>query len=61
VQGGTPRTFAIEALQEVWRVSEAWWREEPVRRTYYQVLVDGGRALTLFEDEETGQWYEQKY
>lgn len=57
----TARVFEVEAVQEVWRVAEAWWRESPVRRTYHQVMVDGGRALTLFQDEESGRWYEQKY
>ncbi len=55
------RVFEVEAVQEVWRVAEAWWRESPVRRTYYQVMVDDGRALTLFQDEESGRWYEQRY
>jgi len=55
------RVFEVEGVQEVWRVAEAWWREVPVRRTYYQVVVDGGRALTLFQDEESGRWYEQRY
>lgn len=60
-RGGAAWAFEVETVQEVWRVAEAWWRESPVRRTYYQVLIDGGRALTLFEDEETGQWFEQRY
>ena len=42
VKGGVPRTLVIEGIQQVWRVAEAWWRDEPVQRTYYQVLVDGG-------------------
>jgi hypothetical protein len=58
---GAPRTFEVEEVIEVWRVSEAWWREAPVRRTYYQVTIDGGRALTLFRDEESTQWFEQRY
>jgi hypothetical protein len=32
-----------------------------VRRTYYQVAIDGGHALTLFRDEETAQWFQQRY
>lgn len=59
--GGEPGAFSVEKVLQVWRVSEAWWREAPVRRTYYQVAIDGGRTLTLFQDEESGQWYEQRY
>lgn len=54
-------SFEVEEVLQVWRVSEAWWREAPVRRTYYQVAIDGGRTLTLFQDEESTQWYEQRY
>ncbi|MGE0228198.1 MAG: hypothetical protein AB7I38_08475 [Dehalococcoidia bacterium] len=61
---GALRVFAVERVQEVWRVAEAWWRLTPVRRTYYQVVVDGGRTVTLFHDDEehpAGGWYEQRY
>jgi hypothetical protein len=58
---GGAGTFEVEEVLEVWRVSEAWWREAPVRRTYYQIAIDGGRTLTLFQDEESTRWYEQRY
>jgi hypothetical protein len=60
-RAGAPRTFDVEEVLEVWRVSEAWWREAPVRRMYYQVAIDGGRTLTLFQDEESTEWYQQRY
>ncbi|MEZ4501114.1 MAG: hypothetical protein R3C39_00605 [Dehalococcoidia bacterium] len=41
----------VKAVEEVWRVGEAWWRETPIGRTYYRVIVDGGRTVTLFRDE----------
>ncbi len=66
---------AVEHIDEVWRVAEAWWREAPIRRTYFRVLIEGGRPLTLFRDDDaiesrgvdggTGEsstaWYEQRY
>lgn len=63
-RNGEPR--AIEHIEEVWRVAEAWWREAPIRRTYYRVLIEGGRPLTLFRDdsgtsEDSTTWYEQRY
>ena len=51
----------VEQIDEVWRVAEAWWREAPQTRTYYRVILDGGRPLTLFRDEVSGAWYEQPY
>ena len=52
---------AVAVLEEVWRVAEAWWREAPQARTYYRVILQGGRPLTLFRDEATGAWSEQPY
>jgi hypothetical protein len=43
--------LAVEQVEEVWRIGEAWWRETPIGRTYYRVIVDGGRTVTLFRDE----------
>lgn len=64
-RGGEGRTLAIEQVEEVWRIAEEWWREATLARTYYRVVVDGGRSLTLFRDEliagpDEG-WYEQRY
>lgn len=68
-------SFAVERVEEVWRIAEEWWREAPIGRTYYRIVVDGGRSLTLFHDteqhdtERQGQgdgqggreWYAQHY
>lgn len=61
---GTLRAYEVERVQEVWRVAEAWWRTASVQRTYYQVVIDSGRTLTLFHDDEehlAAGWYEQRY
>jgi hypothetical protein len=42
-----------------WRIDDEWWRERPLSRTYYRVLLEDGQPLTLFRDDVTGQWYEQ--
>lgn len=51
----------VESIEEQWRLAEAWWRETPQRRTYYRVVLEGGRPLTLYRDDVTGAWYEQPY
>ena len=51
----------VEQVEEVWRVAEAWWRESTQARTYYRVILEGGRPLTLFRDDATGAWFEQAY
>lgn len=51
----------VESIEEQWRLAEAWWRDAPQRRTYYRVVLEGGRPLTLYRDDVTGAWYEQPY
>ncbi len=60
-RGQSGRESRIEAIDERWRLAEAWWREEPQRRTYYRVILEGGRPLTLFRDDVSGAWFEQPY
>lgn len=51
----------VEQIDEVWRIAEAWWRAGPQVRTYYRVMLEPGRPLTLFHDAATGMWSEQSY
>ena len=60
-RGGEGRTLVVEQVTEVWRVAEQWWREAPIARTYYRLVVGGGRQFTVFRDLEDEQWYEQRY
>ena len=49
----------IEAVRETWRIDDEWWRE-PVRRKYFEVLVEGGGRMVLFVDLVTLEWFVQK-
>ena len=37
----------VTSIEDLWRVDEEWWRDAPVVRTYFEVLLDNGRRLTL--------------
>jgi hypothetical protein len=50
----------IELLDR-YRTDDRWWTERPVSRTYYEVLLQDGRTVTVFRDEIKGSWCEQKY
>ncbi len=55
---------AVAVLEEVWRVAEAWWRDESLARTYVRMLLADDRLLTLFHDDTAPPgdgWYEQRY
>lgn len=58
------RRQAVMHVAEVWRVVEAWWRDDALERTYVRLQLDDGRALTLFHDDEEAPddgWHEQHY
>jgi hypothetical protein len=71
-QRGQP--VAVTTIDQVWRIAEEWWRETSIARTYYQLRLDDGRALTCFHDESLartksnptrnaslGAWFAQHY
>jgi|RhiMethySRZTD1v2_1073278.scaffolds.fasta_scaffold3839189_2 hypothetical protein len=54
------RWLAVDAIFDVWRIDDEWWREPLIRR-YFLVALEGGVLRTLFQDLLSGQWYEQRY
>ena len=50
---------AVEAVLETWRLDDEWWRM-PIARRYYEVVIEGGRRMMLFQDLITGRWFSQK-
>lgn len=64
------RTFEVLDVSEIWRIAEEWWRDNPIQRTYYRLVLQDGRPLTIFHDETEASegtsttctgWYEQRY
>ena len=52
--------LAVDAIFDVWRIDDEWWRTPLIRR-YFLVALEGGVLRTLFQDLLSGQWYEQRY
>ncbi len=48
----------VEAVRERWRIDDEWWRK-PISRAYYAVVLDDGRALTIYRDLVQDAWYAQ--
>jgi len=55
----TTEKTAVEAVIEVWRIDDEWWRQ-PISRHYVEVVLQGGRHLVLYEDLITSDWFMQK-
>jgi hypothetical protein len=53
--------LAVVDVLDCYRTDDRWWTAEPVSRTYYELLLEDGRALTLFRDDLRDGWWEQRY
>ena len=51
---------AVESVRERWLIDEGWWTDTPVRRSYCELVLEGGRLTVAFEDLRRGGWYRQR-
>jgi hypothetical protein len=57
--GGQETTAAVvEAVLESWRIDDEWWRQV-ISRRYFEVLLEGGGRVVLFEDRVSREWFVQ--
>jgi hypothetical protein len=50
----------VAVVREEWRVVDRWWTEDPVSRRYFDVVLESGRNVVVFRDEEVGRWFSQR-
>ena len=50
----------VEGVRDVWRIDDEWWREQPIHRVYYEIILDQGAIITVFQDLIDDGWYEQR-
>ena len=51
---------AVSSVREEWRVFDRWWTAEPVRRRYFDVVLETGENVAVFFDFERQEWFRQK-
>jgi hypothetical protein len=54
--GGT----RVEAVREEWVVEDRWWTRRPLRRRYFEVVLDDGRDVVVFRDAVRRRWFSQR-
>ena len=54
------RRLRVTSIDDLWEVSDEWWRPRPIARRYYMVTMEGGVRITLFRDLVDGAWYRQR-
>jgi hypothetical protein len=47
-------------IREEWRVVDRWWTGEPVRRRYFEVVLETGRNAVVFHNELGDGWFAQQ-
>jgi hypothetical protein len=50
---------AIDAVLEIWRIDDEWWRA-PVARRYVEALLKSGARVVVFQDLLTDTWFLQQ-
>jgi len=55
------RWLEVLEVEDRYRTVDRWWTGEEVARTYYDLLLEDGRSLTVFRDDVRGGWWEQRY
>jgi len=49
----------VASVREEWRVAERWWTGHPIRRRYFDVVLETGENTVVFLDERRGCWFTQ--
>jgi hypothetical protein len=50
----------VASVREEWHVADRWWTEEPIRRRYFDLVLETGENVAVFYNEERGGWFTQK-
>jgi len=50
---------AVVSIIETWRVDDEWWRDTISRRCF-ELVLEGGRHVVLYEDLVTSEWFLQR-
>jgi hypothetical protein len=51
---------AVESLLEDWVVEDRWWTGRPLRRRYFELVLENGRNVVVFRDLVGGGWFVQR-
>jgi hypothetical protein len=56
VVDGTP----VAAVREEWVVEDRWWTARPLRRRYFELVLEDGRDVVVFRDLVGREWFCQR-
>jgi len=50
----------VDSVKEEWLVEDRWWTGTPLRRRYFELVLEDGRNAVVFNDLVAGGWFEQR-
>ncbi len=62
-RGGRPTAVGglrVETVREDWVVEDRWWTGQPLRRRYFELVLEDGRNVVVFRDTRSGDWFAQR-
>ena len=60
---GRPRMvglLSVSAVREEWLVEDGWWTCRPLRRRYFELVLEDGSNVVVFSEPEDGRWFRQR-
>ena len=60
---GRPRMvglLSVSAVREEWLVEDGWWTRRPLRRRYFELVLEDGSNVVVFSEPEDGRWFRQR-
>jgi hypothetical protein len=51
---------AVEAVREEWVVEDRWWTGRPLRRRYFELVLEDGVNAVVFHDLAQRRWFAQR-
>ncbi len=61
--GGVPVALegaTVDSVCEDWVVEDRWWTGRPLRRRYFELVLDDGRNVVVFRNLADGGWFAQR-
>jgi len=50
----------VDSVREQWVVEDRWWTAKPLRRRYFEIVLEDGRNVVVFRDLVSRRWFLQR-
>ncbi len=54
-------SLEVTLIRDQWRIDDEWWRQHPISRLYFQLILTDGRCTTVYRNLLEEGWWRQWY